>query len=195
MLCRFWETYSEGCGVVLKAPFTTNSSAIRFLKCFRALSRQVAAWFSKFGGNIPYLILQPCLLNRKEYKVVCLGSKPMYIAKITGHDSRKSSDGVNRAFCSCSELKNFASKAVERMEFRRPGVVLSDGLFRVDIMQMQDGRMVVNELEGFEANYDSLCIAEEGYVKSYLRVYYSRKLLALFSEFMRITLDDSAAPH
>ena len=40
-------------------------------------------------GIIPYLMIQPCMYNRKEYKVVCLENKALDLSAISGAGSRK----------------------------------------------------------------------------------------------------------
>jgi hypothetical protein len=91
--------------------------------------------------------------NRKEYKVVALGRHPLYVASIHGSGSKKSLDGVNEKFAEKEELLEFAGAAMKRLVKVLP-YVISDGLFRVDIFKTADGRLVVNEFESLDANFD-----------------------------------------
>lgn len=187
VLSSFLEEHHEGCGAVLKAPFTTNSSHVKFIHSLVQLDARLRSWFRTLGGSIPYLILQPCLRNRREYKIVCLGEVPLYVARIKGHDSRHTPPGINQAFTSDSvghsDLKAFAAAAISKIHAAQPGLLLADGLFRVDIMVLKNGKMVVNELESMEANYDSTRIINEGHVSQYLRTYYAAKIVKCVTEF------------
>jgi hypothetical protein len=49
---------------------------------------------------------------------------------------------------------NFAEEAVRIFELRKPECIVTC-LFRVDIMQLADGSLVVNEFESLEAGYGS----------------------------------------
>jgi len=55
---------------------------------------------------------------------------------------------------------------------------ITDGLVRVDVMQTKDGRLVVNEFEGFEALYEGTGSADskDYRAKNFLINYYEKKL-------------------
>ena len=143
----------EGSGWVLKAPFTTNGESVRFAKTMERMMYFLRAASSKYYGEIPYVLIQACMHNRKEYKVVALGGHPLYIASINGSGGKKCADGVNEKFAEKDELLDFADAAMRRLVKALP-YVISDGLFRVDIFQTADGRLVVNEFESLDANFD-----------------------------------------
>ena len=96
-----------------------------------------------------YLMLQPCLFNQKEYKVVLRGFKGSTnsIAANPHHHRGE------KKFSTPHELKEFAEKAISTLAKKHPGAIV-EGLNRVDIMQMKSGKLVVNEIEGFEALYE-----------------------------------------
>ena len=94
------------------------------------------------GHRVPYAMIQPTLVNRKEYKVVVLGGKPAHICP--------TAKGVAKAFSTPPEIMQFAEDAVKELKKARPATI-DDGLLRVDIMSTRDNRMVVNEFESLEA--------------------------------------------
>lgn len=184
-MSRFTIDHNEGCGWVLKAPFTTNSAYIKFPKTFDALVQ----CFLNYSRNCPqysYGIIQPCLHNRKEMKIVCLNGIPQYICAST---SKRSSDGVNRKISSDphTELFDFAHRAIRQYLKYCPYAIV-DGLFRVDIMQRADESFVVNEFESFEAAYYSRDDRKEALVHSYLEKYWFDKLMYLCSEHVAYTV-------
>jgi hypothetical protein len=78
----------EGCGWILKAPFVTNSMHFQsfFTEPEEILWRLELVSKAVFEVRkcyiIPYMILQPRMLNRKEYKVVLLNGKASHIAVV-----------------------------------------------------------------------------------------------------------------
>jgi len=101
-----------GCGWVIKAPFTTNCEAVKFPKSFDSMQQYMRILSRKYFGHIPYLMIQPCMYNRKEYKVVALNNVPTYIASIATGRGKKSATGVNQQFGDTDSLLDFAGKAI-----------------------------------------------------------------------------------
>ena len=102
--------------------------------------------------RVSYLIVQPRLANRKEYKV-CILTDPHTGEQLEPFlciNPRESSDG--RAFDNKYQHSGvFAfAKLAKRMyeEYVSP---LTYPVFRIDIMRLQNGEMVVNEFESLEA--------------------------------------------
>ena len=96
---------------------------------------------------MPYVLIQACMANRKEYKVVCLDSEPQYVANILTFGNMGTS-------FSCSPhvvLFDFVRNAIRALKSKVPGF-MCEGLVRVDVFMRQDGRFVVNEFESFEAS-------------------------------------------
>ena len=62
--------------------------------------------------------------------------------------------GKRKAFDNETERFKFAEAAVQKLDKACPGSI-TDGMIRVDIMQLCTGEMVVNEFESLEANYSS----------------------------------------
>ena len=179
------ETNNEGSGWIVKAPFTTNGAYVKYAKSVN----RVLFWLKSAGenlfGSIPYVMVQACMYNRKEYKIIALGGEPLYVSNIAGHGSKCSSDGINKAFSLSPhvEIMNFASAAINRCIESCP-YLLCDGLFRVDIFQRKDGTLVVNEFENLEANHPAGIKSNEDAVYAYLRIYWSRKLIACFVQLL-----------
>jgi hypothetical protein len=93
------------------------------------------------GENMNYAIIQPCLANRIEYKVILINGCPKYHA----------TKGNGVSFLVLPDLYNFAIKAIELLRKNCKSAIL-DGLVRVDIMSYKNV-MIVNEFESLEANY------------------------------------------
>jgi len=148
-ILEFTSSHDEKHGWIVKLPFTTNSEGISFCKTTVDVLAAAQSKYDKFGHRIPYAILQPCLANRKEYKVVLLGGEALYVANISQHE------GLGAPFSSSphNELKLLAEQACEILESRCPGA-LTQQILRVDIMQSCNG-LVVNEFESLEANFSS----------------------------------------
>ena len=106
--------------------------------------------------RVSYLILQPRLANRKEYKV-CILSDPYTEEQLEPFlcvHPHEASDG--RAFDNKyhhNEVFAFA-KLAKRM-YEEHVSHLTYPVFRIDIMRLQNGKMVVNEFESLEAMISS----------------------------------------
>jgi hypothetical protein len=148
-LLDFVSKHEEGNGWVLKLPFTTNAEGIKFCKSPQAIIDEADRHAKNFGHRMSYSLLQPCLANRKEYKVVIVDGRASYVADI----NQRSTVGKAFSVSPHSELKIFAEKVCEIFEtFCDDGLILP--MFRVDIMQTKSG-LVVNEMESLEACYFS----------------------------------------
>ena len=117
-------------------------------------------------------MIQPCMQNRFEYKVVVLNGKAI------------SETGNRNSYCwafgtSESRLK-WAEKEVRFLRMKCPHA-LFDGLVRVDFFCDMNGKWVVNEFESLEAGF---CGANRSiYTEVVAILKNSKKLLA--SEFFR----------
>jgi hypothetical protein len=187
---------NENCGWVLKAPFVTNS--MHFLSFFsepedvlRKLELVSESMFQAMDCYvIPYLILQPRMQNRKEYKVVLLNGSVSHIAVVAG--SHVGSKAYSKA--SHTRLFDFAEKALKVLKEVSPQTI-SDGLVRVDIFETQSvetftdefgkegkrNRWVVNEFESLEAQFTGSA-KNEACVYGFLHNYWKRKVSAAIEE-------------
>jgi len=153
-LSAFLRKYNEGYGWVVKFPFVTVREGIKFCKKESDVLKALDISAGKFGGRIPYAMLQPCLANRKEYKVVVLNGKASHM--LPQDAGVRLGSKAARSFSSYphTDLFHFAEFAVDVLARRCRGSQV-DGLVRVDIMQTLDGNMIVNEFESLEALYMS----------------------------------------
>ena len=100
---------------------------------------------------VPYFIVQPYLANRKEYKV-CILSDP-YTGEVTEPFLCVNPRRHGKAFISQYDHKplfEFAKLAKRMYEEQVSKLVYP--VFRVDIMTLQNGKLVVNEFESLEAD-------------------------------------------
>lgn len=146
MLYRFLLQNDEGDGWVVKLPYTTNGQFVEYCSSeddiFAALSMACA----NFGQRISYAMLQPCMKNKKEYKVVYYKYGAKYVATI------KQKHTNERAFSTHPHefLFTFANNAVMALSIAN-SCFLEDGVLRIDIFQTASNRLVVNEFESLEA--------------------------------------------
>ena len=171
------------CGWIIKAPFTTNCESVRFPKSFEEMKKFMRSLSKKYVGHLPYLMIQPCMYNRHEVKIVVLNNQPMYKAGISTGSSAKCKSGINKVFSSDDAgLLAFASEAIAKLRETAP-YAITDGLFRVDIFQNIAGKMVVNEFESLDAGYGSLSknalgVDYQSLTCSFLRAYWQKKIQA-----------------
>lgn len=163
----------------MKLPFVTNKMGFKFVRTVEEVLSGIASHFREYGNSLPYTMLQPRLLNMKEYKIVLTNGAFAHVNKNASH---------GKAFMKTPEQKmqiiSFAEDAVNILKSRCRAAI-TDGLIRVDIMQTCRGHYVVNEIESLEANYWSNAglgaIAEESRVHAFLDNYWLDKLHCLFA--------------
>jgi len=174
-LINFLSNHSEGCGWVVKAPFTTNGEGVSFCKTKEDVLEALRRDQKKFAPrDINYLIVQPCLENAKEYKVVCLGGHPQYISK-------HSRSGKGSAFSTRHEVMTFARKMLTIISENNQSVIVNM-LCRVDVMMYKD-KLVVNEFESFEALYSGPG-DHEYMVTPFLIEFWKHKLMLAANELL-----------
>ena len=176
------DNQENNCGWVIKAPFTTNSESVRFPKSFADMETQMGILSRKYFGHIPYLMIQPCMYNRKEYKIVSLNAVPTYAASIASGRNKRSVGGISKSFGDTDSLLAFAELAIRRFRLHSPFAV-TNGLLRVDIFQDAQGNMVVNEIESLDAEYG--CSMYGGkfqmFTHSFLIKYWEKKVIDFLS--------------
>jgi hypothetical protein len=148
-ILHFTTLHDEGNGWVVKLPFTTNAEGLTFCKNEGDIIDAIDRKSSQFQDRMSYAMVQPCLANRKEYKIVVLGGSAKYVADIS---QRK---GLRVSFSEAPHhaIKCLAEQACEILESRCKGA-LTDPILRVDVMQSKNG-LVINEFESLEASYYS----------------------------------------
>jgi len=147
----------EGClGYVLKTPFTTHGSPFRdeaggiYCSDINAVMVRLAKIIEMSNSRddvhqIPYVMLMPRLVRNRERKCVVLNGEAKIISETIGTGAFS----VSRDDCLV-----FAEKIVADLKAACPET-MSEFIIRVDIFEVNNGRLVVNELESFDANYYS----------------------------------------
>ena len=69
---QFTESHSYNDGWVIKLPFVTHSLGIKFTKDRSKIPSIIEYMVSKYASFVPYVMVQPCVPNRLECKVVLL---------------------------------------------------------------------------------------------------------------------------
>jgi hypothetical protein len=65
---------------VVKAPYTTNCHYIKYPKTVGKVVKCIAKANQELAAVIPYVMLQACMKNRKEYKVVLFNEQVQYLS-------------------------------------------------------------------------------------------------------------------
>jgi hypothetical protein len=174
-----WENNykTEACnGWVVKAAWTTNSSFRKYCHSIEEVLENLILGCTRFIDVMPYLIVQACMRNKREYKVVVLNKIPRYLAEST------STKGVSFSSDPHDRLFSFAKNAVSELCNVCP-YVISDGLIRVDIFQNETGCLIVNEFESMEGNFygcSNQAMEGENFTNLYLADYYEK----MFDNFL-----------
>jgi hypothetical protein len=167
-ILQFTELHSEGNGWIVKLPFCTNGEGMAFCKTEGDIIDAIERRKQEFGHRFSYALLQPCLKNRKEYKVVLLNRRALFVADI----SQRTRLGTNFSAPPHDALKELAERACQLLETRCAGAI-TEPILRVDIMETLNG-LVVNEFESLEACYYSKKFEEnELCVRDKLRLFWS----------------------
>ena len=186
---------TEGFGWVVKAPYTTNKGCRHFCnstdavinslkniaKRFGPIQRKVVSTNKVLGDSydrpvqiIPYIMIQPCMKNRLEYKVVVLNGKA-----ISETWNGNSSHQHSRAFGTSESRLKWAEEQVRTLRMKCPHALL-DGLVRVDFFCDMNGKWVVNEFESLEAGFSGPNPTTDIEVMMFLKHYWLQKLLDIF---------------
>jgi len=78
---NFFNEVNEGCGVVVKLPFVTNTP-VSFCRSVAELIDALQRKSNQNAQRLDYGMVQPAMKDRKEYKTVCLDGKAKYVAQI-----------------------------------------------------------------------------------------------------------------
>ena len=136
---------------MIKAPYTTGGSSVRYPKSLEGIFKCIFKATHDYFGRIPYIMLQPCMKNKHEYKVVVLHEKPAFVSY-----NYKNSGSKRTAFSKYpfTDILCFAKTAVERLKINCPEAI-TEGLIRVDIFMNEKKNFIVNEFESLDANYQA----------------------------------------
>jgi hypothetical protein len=176
-----------GKGWILKFPYVTNSRVTYVRKIANLASSIESCWFKMTQGAVlrmSYVMLQPCVPNQMEIKVACWNGDAPFIA-------RRNRGGVqSRSFVDTTDedVLVFATNAIARLKHSDPNSILN-GLARVDIFQLPNKKLVVNEFESLEAEYEQKKAVVTGgapcaaTVNSALKLYWLDIVTACVNEF------------
>lgn len=128
-------------------------------------------------GSIPCMMIQPKMCNGREYKVICYGGEPQYLA--TFQSDSVDARGANHSFSNIphTELFEFVSQAVSRAKRNCPEL-LFQGLLRVGVFRNKDGKFVVNEFESLSVDFSCDCSDWEYYSHMFLKLFLSVQMVA-----------------
>jgi hypothetical protein len=160
-LKNFLIKHNGGNGWVVKAPYSTNGQDVVNCKDDHSAIVELRKMVDRLSTRVPYVMMQPRLRNLKEYKMICHHGVIVYKVQ-KKKDPGKAFPGV----------EDFAKHALDTLSTRLPQC-MTDFMIRVDIMQLDCGRLVVNEFESFEAQY---CGAGEVDTISFLEGYWANTL-------------------
>ena len=121
--------------------------------------------------------MQPCLVNKMEYKVVVFGAE----VALTDPNRKATPRSPFHTDDNLSDIMSFARLAVDVLAAGNPGL-MRDGLLRVDIMQTRNKRMIVNEFESLEALYACSKQADTHRIELFLIDYWRKKLIHLLEK-------------
>jgi hypothetical protein len=170
---------AEICKWMLKVPQTTNQ---RYYSCsnIHEILQKLCKYSRQYYGVIQYVILQRCLINRLEKKVVCLNMEPQYIASIGNSD--KAAANRTTVTVKHDDLYDLARQVLSIFKERCPDFLCS-GLTRVDFLHCDIlKKWFVNEVESLEANFSSNLTLDTGRVKTFLIDYYRSQVIQFVEE-------------
>jgi hypothetical protein len=164
----------------MKAPYTANNMHYhgRTLKTLQEIIHELKAAIDKeIGSTFPYLILQPTIPNRKEYKVILHDGTCKYFNQLG--DNKYYSPRLNSP--AAKEVMQFAELVYNTIKQRQTidQRLILDGLFRIDIMKLETESgghniFVVNELEGVDSNYSSKDPVHEASTRTFLQQHWKK---------------------
>jgi len=137
------EESPEACKFVFKMPFTTHSQAIVFPSTLQEILEAIQIMFRRYKGKIHYGILQPCLKNRKEYKIIFNNGSFLH------ENFEPKTPKGSKCFGDSASRRVFAEEVMSVLKERIPGLLYAP-VMRLDIM-FYKGKMVLNEVESLEA--------------------------------------------
>jgi hypothetical protein len=137
-ITRFTDVVSnEDCGWIVKPPFIKNRKPFFNTKSVDKMCEYSYNWWafkSEFAMVYPYIMIQPCLSNKREYKVITIPSQNItYLANVKGKGNAYSVAPHER-------ILNFAMETVQYFKSRCSHAITHHPLFRVDILLTRDNK-------------------------------------------------------
>jgi hypothetical protein len=178
----FLDRYNEGNEWVIKLPFVTMREGMIYAKERSCVFKGLEIIAAKFGNRVPYAMIQPWLLNRKEYKVIVLnGQASHFLPQRSNGISARQSWAFSKA--PHREVFKFAETMVSLLDQVCPGS-LTNYLVRVDVMQKESGNLIVNELESFEAAFESVNVLETHATNAFVKMFWENVLCKVAKELI-----------
>ena len=146
----FLEDNDEGCGWVVKLPFTSNREFVKRCATPTAVVEAVIQAGHRYFPRVNYAIVQAWLNNDMEYQVVMICGTPLYVIprRLPSVSAKRFSTRPHPV------LIQWAKRAVEALSQAVPQTNC-DGLVRVDILETKVGNFVVNGFENFDVDVNS----------------------------------------
>lgn len=183
---EFMATYTDGNDWYLKAPYVQHkegykSKWVRSIESLdfwlKATMTKSSTSFFKLGTRpcevFPYLMLQPRMKSNNESKIILHNGEAKYLSitdKTTGLVGQTLRDAVPLA-----ELMTLSEMVIKTLKFRCPYFECG-GLTRVDIFMNAAGKLIINEVESFDANYSSSKPDNQSETKNFLSKYFESLL-------------------
>ena len=176
----FVKKHHYGQGWFLKAPYTTNNLHFkgRSYSDVQLLISRVLELFSSNSSSesirktFSYLILQPTVPNRKEFKVIMHNGVCEYYMN-TSQNKHYSPNKNSIQYVAGFE---FAYNVFNELKKNLPHSIIN-GLIRIDFMKLENDKgeiekYLLNEIEGIEADYGSANILEQNQTDLFLIEYW-----------------------
>lgn len=138
---------TEGEDWIIKLPYATNRHGQKFVHSIQDVISTLYARYDQHSRHISYVMLQPCMLNKREYKLVFLNGEFSHFAQNSSQGKAFLTDQKSR-----ESAIRFAQNALTLLK-TNCSAAITDGLIRVDIFRNCFGHYVVNELESLEASH------------------------------------------
>jgi hypothetical protein len=167
----------------VKTSYATNRMGNKKAKDFEGVIRALKSTKDERGHFLEEAFVQHTVFDNKEYKVVCMDGKAMYIASFGFHNKARK---IETPSLSNEEAFGFAEKAISVLQENCPSAMV-DGIVRVDIMVLQSGRMVVNELESLEAGVGTKSETLMNELNRFRSAYWLSKIEGLLSAALALT--------
>jgi hypothetical protein len=164
-LYDFCRVYEQGHGWFVKPAFTTNGEGNRRCSSIETVFDALLSLTLNLD-RVPYVMLQPKMKNLWEYKVIVLNGTSKYICPPYQQHGGKETRAFTKTGRCRQDILDFAEIAVRRLHVACPSA-LTEFLVRVDIMESNEGNMIVNEFESFEAMFQTSA-SEEVKTQSFL---------------------------
>jgi|APCry1669189241_1035207.scaffolds.fasta_scaffold26966_2 hypothetical protein len=190
-------THDSGSTFVVKYPFSTNGGGKTFASAHKTTVDEVLTTLEntgRIGSGVSrvelatYALVQLCLTNRREYKIVLIDGKgkqsivsrrrllmPCFYLAVS-HYGQRETQRAGPAFAAGSDALYPIAEEMCRLFKTAIPYAITEGLFRVDIMVRDSGEVVLNEFESLEATYSAPGQDKDVYVINALVKYWYRVL-------------------